>query len=197
MAELYLCTPRQFDPTTFGPDLARVLDAHAVACVRLALDSTQEAEIAAAAMVAREVCADHNIPVVLAEHFRMVRDLGLDGVHLEGPAHVRAARDALPKGAIVGAFCGTSRHNGLTAGEIGADYVSFGPLSASALGSGEVADPDLFRWWAQMIELPVVAEGGLTAAIIADLAETADFLCFGDEIWSADDPSRALAELLG
>lgn len=197
MTALYLCTPRHFDPDRFGPDLSRVLDDHEVACVRLALDSTQEAEIAAAAQVAKAVCAARDIAVVLKDHFRLVRKLGLDGVHLDGPAHVRAAREALPKGAIVGAFCGSSRHNGLTAGEIGADYVSFGPLSASSLGSGDVADLDLFRWWAQMIELPVVAEGGLTRTVIAELRGTADFLCLGDEIWGTADPSGALADLLG
>ena len=35
--------------------------------------------------------------------------------------------------AIVGAFCGTSRHDGMTAGEMGADYVSFGPVAAVSL----------------------------------------------------------------
>jgi thiamine-phosphate pyrophosphorylase len=47
-----------------------------------------------------------------------------------------------------------------------------------------------------MIEVPVVAEGGLTAALMADLAPVTDFFGIGPEIWGADDPLAALASLL-
>ncbi|HIE71875.1 MAG TPA: hypothetical protein EYP98_17775, partial [Planctomycetes bacterium] len=54
--------------------------------------------------------------------------LGLDGVHLtDGSRSVRVARKELGPDAIVGAFCGTSRHDGMVAGEAGADYVALGP----------------------------------------------------------------------
>jgi thiamine-phosphate pyrophosphorylase len=45
-----------------------------------------------------------------------------------------------------------------------------------------------------MIEVPVVAEGGLTPALARALAGTADFLALGDELWSAPEgPAAALA----
>ena len=84
-------------------------------------------------------------------------------MHLsDGARQVRAVRKALGADAIVGAFAHASRHDGLTAGEIGADYVSFGPVGATGLGDGSTAPLDLFEWWSEMIEVPVVAEGGLT-----------------------------------
>jgi thiamine-phosphate pyrophosphorylase len=43
-----------------------------------------------------------------------------------------------------------------------------------------------------MIEVPVVAEGGLTPALAADLAAVTDFVALGEEIWRADDPAAAL-----
>ncbi|MFN0114413.1 MAG: thiamine phosphate synthase, partial [Paracoccaceae bacterium] len=72
---------------------------------------------------------------------------------------------------------------------------AFGPVGASALGTGETAARALFEWWSELIEVPVLAEGALTPALIADLAPVADFIGVGPEIWSAGDPAAALAEL--
>jgi len=47
-----------------------------------------------------------------------------------------------------------------------------------------------------MIEVPVVAEGGLTPELIGDLAPCTDFFGIGDEIWGGDDPLGALNRLL-
>ena len=99
--------------------------------------------------------------------------------------------------AIVGAFAGASRHDGLGAGEAGADYVSFGPCGPSALGQGETAPADLFSWWSEVVEVPVVAEGALTPALIAELSPITDFIALGPEIWSAPDPVAALGDLWG
>ena len=85
----------------------------------------------------------------------------------------------------------------MMAGELGADYVSFGPLTQSSLGDGALAPFELFQWWSELIELPVVAEGGLTADLAADLARAADFLALGDEIWThADGPEAALSAFM-
>ena len=104
-------------------------------------------------------------------------------------------RKALGADAIVGAFARASRHEGLTAGEIGADYVSFGPVGATGLGDGTTAPLELFEWWSEMIEVPVVAEGGLTPDLAAALAAVADFLALGDEIWTAPDGARRRSPL--
>src|SRR4028118_212806 len=64
-------------------------------------------------------------------HALLVSRLGLDGVPLLDAARsVRKVRKDLGDDAIVGAFCHASRHDGMTAGELGADYVSFGPVGA-------------------------------------------------------------------
>ena len=84
----------------------------------------------------------------------------------------------------------------MTAGEGGADYVAFGPVSDTGLGDGTVAEQDLFAWWSQMIELPVVAEGGLSVQMIETLAPVTDFFGIGPEIWDAEDASSALSGLL-
>jgi len=194
--QIVLVTPAAFDPDAFADPLAAVLDAVPVACLRLSLASLDADSVTRAADRLRAVAHARDIPLVIARHVGLVRPLGLDGVHLEhGARGVREARKALGADAIVGAFCGTSRHEGLTAGEAGADYVAFGPAGASPLGDGRRAEADLFAWWSEMIEVPVVAEGALGAATVAALAPVTDFFAFGDEVWNAPDPVAALRGL--
>ena len=83
----------------------------------------------------------------------------------------------------------------MSAGEFGADYVSFGPVGLSPLGTGEQAGIELFQWWSEMIEVAVVAEGGLTTDLIRSLTPHADFFGIGDEIWGQDEPVKALMVL--
>lgn len=195
--QLYLITPPEFELSSFPEVLARTLDAHAVACVRLELATRDEDKLSRAADALREVTHARDIALVLSDHSVLADRLGLDGVHLTDAARsVRETRKALGEDAIVGCFCGTSRHDGMSAGEAGADYVSFGPVSASALGDGSHAPLDLFEWWSEVIEVPVVAEGGLDAARIAQLAPFTDFFGLGAEIWQAEDPARRLGELI-
>jgi len=195
--QIYLVTPAAFAPEVFAPRLAAVLDAHPVACLRLALATPDEAAILHAADRLREIAHARDVPLVIDSHFRLVRQLGLDGVHLpDGARNLRTARKALGTEAIIGAFCGASQHAGLNSGEAGADYVAFGPVAGSALGSGAVAGRDLFEWWSEMIELPVVAEGGLTPALVEALAPVTDFFAFGPEIWGAEDAAQMLAQLV-
>lgn len=196
--QLYLVSPPQFDLAAFPDRLARVLDAHAVACLRLDLATRDEDLLLRAADALRAVSEPRDVALVITDHFRIAQRAGLDGVHLsDGSRNVRKARAELGSDAIVGAFCGTSRHDGMTAGEIGADYAAFGPLGATTLGDGSRAERDLFEWWSEMIELPVVAEGNLDEALLASLSPVTDFVALGEEIWHADDPSERLAELLG
>lgn len=194
LPQLYLIVPPGVGPG-FADRVAAVMDAHRPACLRLGA-APDAAAIRADAAVLAPVCRVRDVPLLLESHFRLAAELDLDGVHLpDGPRHVRAARAALGRDASIGAFCGTSRHEGLVAGEAGADYVAFGPVGETALGSGEIAGLGLFRWWAEMIELPVVAEGGLDPDTAATLAPCTDFLAMGPEIWGADDAVGALRAL--
>ncbi|AVO36464.1 thiamine phosphate synthase [Pukyongiella litopenaei] len=195
--QIYLSTPPVFELSGFPDRLAAVLDAHPVACLRLDLASRDEDAISRAADLLREIAHARDIALVITDHVLLAERLGLDGVHLSDAARsVRGARKTLGPDAIVGSACGTSRHDGMTAGEAGADYVSFGPVAASALDGGETAPPELFRWWSEMIELPVVASGGLSPETVAELAPFTDFFGVGEEIWSQDDPVAALGLLI-
>ena len=195
--QIYLVTPPDFDPDVYPDRLAAVLDGIDVACVRLALATRDEDRIARAADALRQVAHARDVAIVIESHLLLVARHGLDGVHLtDGARTVRHARKELGGDAIVGAFCRTSRHDGMTAAEAGADYVAFGPLGQTPLGDGAVVDYDLFAFWLEAIEVPVVAEGALTEALIAQFGPVTDFFGIGDEIWRSDDPLDALKRLL-
>lgn len=195
-AQLYLITPPAFELASFADTFQRVLDVAPVACARLAMATKDEDQIAKAGDALREICHGHDIPLVIESHLIMVERLGLDGVHLtDGARSVRYARGELSDEAIIGSYCGSSRHDGLNAGEASADYVSFGPCGESALGDGSTAPQDLFQWWSDVVEVPIVAEGALTVDLIKNLSPFTDFFAIGEEIWNADDPAKAFKTL--
>jgi thiamine-phosphate pyrophosphorylase len=106
--QIYLITPPEIDIEAFPDRLAGVLDAHAVACVRLALAGRDEDRLGRAADAVREVAHARDVAVVIEAHLRMVERHGLDGVHLtDGARSVRKVRADLGGDAILGAFCGT------------------------------------------------------------------------------------------
>ena len=126
--QIYLITPQEFELSSFPDLLAGVLDAVEIACLRLSLSTKDEDRLAKSADQIRERAHARDIPVLIESHFRMVDRLGLDGVHLvDGSRSIRAVQKELEGEAVIGTFCGTSRHDGITAGEIGADYIAFGP----------------------------------------------------------------------
>ena len=195
--QITLITPPVLDLDIFPSVLARVMDGVEIACLRLSLASKDPDDIGRAADVARVVAHARDVAIVIENHALFVERHGLDGIHLtDGSRAIRALRKDLGADAIVGSFCGISRHEGMSAGEAGADYVAFGPIGEAGLGLGTQAPRDLFEWWSEMIEVPVIAEGALTRTLVESFAPVTDFFALGPEIWRAEDPLAALKAIL-
>lgn len=193
--QLYLATPVGATAETLGAILTPVLDRFPIACIRIP-GAGQEAELGRIADLVRDLAHARDIAVVIEDHVRLAMNHGLDGVHMtRNLRNLRDLRKEMGADAIIGAYCGDSRHDGLNAAEAGADYVSFGPLGDSDLGQGDLAGMDLLAWWSETIEVPVVAEGALTPELVSGLQTVSDFITIGPEIWGSDDPAAALALL--
>ena len=198
--KLYLISPPVLDDAGLGR-LESVLKSAQVECLRLDLASRDAPAIERDARAGQALAVGRGVPVVIADHPNLVPVLGLDGLHLTDarppppPPPLRRLRGDWGSAPILGAHCGASRHDGMTAGEHGADYVSFGPSGPTTLGATPQVDADLFAWWAETIEVPVVAEGALDRATIEALAPHVDFFAIGPEIWDAPDPAGALHDL--
>ncbi len=194
--QLYLLTPRVFALEQFSEWLARVLDAVPIACVRL-LDSADIDHLRRAAARLKPIVEARAVPLLIESHAELVNDCGLDGVHLRRgeTKGVKALRKRLGPGVILGASAFPTRHDGMVLAEAGADYVSFGPVGAPRRAGEKQVERTLFSWWAEMITVPVVAEGFISRAVIEELSEWVDFFALGDEIWHVDNPIAALKEI--
>jgi len=185
--QIYLAAPAWLDTGV----LARVMDRDLVAALLLySANGTTEA-------VAREavgIAHAQRVPVLLADAPELARAVGADGVHI--PANeegYRHSRSLLGAEATIGAGCGTSRHDALVLGELGADYVAFGPEPG---GHAREEVTGLVSWWQEVCEPAVVGWhcGGWDEA--AALIEAgADFIAVSSLIWDAADAEAALHDL--
>lgn len=195
--QIYIVTPPSFELDQLLEHMGALLENHDIACVRLSMNSRDEGDVSRAADGLRNLCHSYDVPVIIDAHVGLVEKLGMDGAQVPFSAKsIRDLRKEFGADPIIGTNCGTSRHDGMTAGEAGADYVIFSPVAPDPLGDGSFAPADLFAWWSEMIEVPVVAEGGLTPELVKSLADKVDFFSIGSEIWSSDNPSDALSKLL-
>ena len=121
---------------------------------------------------------------------------GADGVHVgQQDASYAEARRLLGDDAIVGVTCHDSRHLAMTAADAGADYVAFGAFFPTATKEPRFhADPELLRWWSDVMTVPCVAIGGIAVDNAAVLVEAgADFLAVVSGVWDyPEGPAAAV-----
>lgn len=112
--------------------------------------------------------------------------LPCDGVQVGGSGQIKALRKSLANNAILGAYCGVSRHAAMQAGEDGADYVALDQ-------SGEAIDQPIIAWWSTYMEVPCVAYEPVTAADLDILLpQNPDFIRPSDEMWQSADAARRI-----
>jgi len=176
---LYLISPPAL-PDDFPALLQAACAAGDIAALRLHLPGADPAAIAQAVAAIRPVTLRYDVALILAGDAALARQLGCDGVHLDGSTpDVPAARSAAGDDLQLGVSCGFSRDAAMQAGEDGADYVTFGPYVAPE------DDTSLLTWWAELMELPVVAEGANDVQAAAALARAgADFVALGGDVWA-------------
>ena len=179
---LYLITPPRPEPAA----IIEALDGSDVACVQLRMPRAQDEEIRRMAETLIPSCAARNVALVIEDRVEIAAQTGADGVHLSDGRGFGAARQRLGDGAIVGVACGNSRHRAITAGEAGADYVSFGACFPSpTLPDADVIGHDILGWWVELMEVPCVAVGGITPANCGPLvAAGVDFLAVSSAVWT-------------
>lgn len=164
-----------------GERLAAALAAMPVASVIIASPDGRPLEAAKVAVLVAAAQKAGAAALIEADA-RLARTLKADGVHIPASTDPEglyaAAREMLGDRAIVGLDAGTSRHDAMTAGEAGADYIAFGlsPLATGREQAGEERAA-LIEWWAEIFEVPCVAIDVATAAEAQALAAAgADFV---------------------
>ena len=195
---IYLITPPAFDPATFADQFAAALDAGDVGAVQLRLKNATDDAIKRAIDALRPITQSRNVAFLLNDRPDLAVSHGCDGAHVgqdDTPAPI--ARKILGD-LTMGVTSHDSRHLAMEAGEAGADYVAFGAFfPTTTKDASTTASLETLRWWTEMMEIPAVAIGGITADNCAPLVQAgADFLAVVGAIWNhADGPAAAIRAL--
>ena len=190
---LYLITPPALDPLIFRDTLAAALDAGDVAAFQLRLKDFHEDALRRAIDVLRPVVQSRGVAFLLNDRPDLAVAHGCDGAHV-GQEDMSAAEARKILGDLtLGVTCHDSRELAYDAGEAGADYVAFGAFFPTTTKDAKFhAEVDILAWWHELMELPSVAIGGITAENCAPLVKAgADFLAVSGAVWSHPDGPAA------
>jgi thiamine-phosphate pyrophosphorylase len=195
---LYLITPPSFALEDFAAELAHALDAGDVAAVQLRMKDVGDGPILKAAERLLPIVQRAGAAFILNDRPDLAKRVGADGVHVgQDDMPYKEARALLGKDAMVGVTAHDSRHLAMEAAEAGADYVAFGSMFPTTTKEAKTrAAPELIQWWAELMEIPCVAIGGITVANAPILVEAgADFLAVSAGVWRhPDGPAQAVRD---
>jgi thiamine-phosphate pyrophosphorylase len=195
---LYLITPPAFTLESMAAELAHALDAGDVAAVQLRMKDAQDSEILKAAENLTPIVQRAGAALILNDRPDLALRAGADGVHIgQDDMPYKDARALLGKDAMIGVTAHNSRHLAMEAAEAGADYVAFGAMFPTSTKEAKTrAEPELIEWWADIMEVPCVAIGGITVENARPLVDAgADFLAVSAGVWKhPDGPAAAVHE---
>jgi thiamine-phosphate pyrophosphorylase len=196
--QLYLITPPQLEPNEFAAPLRAALEGGDVACLQLRLKDVPDDDIRAAAQILMPICHEFDVALLINDRPDLAHETDADGVHVgQDDASYADARQLLGPDRIVGVTCHDSRHLAMMAAESGADYVAFGAFYPTTTKQPKAsAEIDLLEWWAEIMEVPCVAIGGITVDNCDPLlAAGADFLAVANGVWQhPSGPKAAVAK---
>ncbi len=193
---LYLVTPWIEDPAAFTDALAPALGAADVAALLLRLREADERTLINRVKTLAPIAQAKDVAVILDGAPEIVARGGADGVHARGSDALEAALRALKPERIVGAGGLVSRHDAMSAGEAGVDYVMFGEPDAQDRRPGFEAVLERVAWWAEVFEIPCVGFASSLDEVDQLVRAGAEFIALGDAVWSAPEgPATFLAEV--
>ena len=104
------------------------------------------------------------------------RAAGADGAHVNGLAALEEALPSLKPDRIAGVGGLATRHDSMTAGEKGADYVLFGEPDADGKRPSMDAVAERLDWWAELFEPPCIGYAASRDEAHAFVLAGADFI---------------------
>src|ERR1700729_1693661 len=166
---LYLATPQVDDSQPLLASLPRLLAEADIAAVLLRLQPSDPRTLISRIKALAPAIQDHGAALLLDGHVDLVARAGADGAHLPGLEAFAEALPTLKPDRIAGVGGLATRHDSMTAGELGADYVLFGEPDEKEQRPSTQAICDRLQWWDEVFELPSVGFAGR-------LGEVAGFL---------------------
>jgi thiamine-phosphate pyrophosphorylase len=136
------------------------------------------------------LCRQADAVAIINDDVELALASDADGVHIgRDDADATAVRDRLGPGRLLGVSCYDDLHRARDAAAMGADYVAFGSVFASATKPDAVHAPlELFRRARAEIPLPLCAIGGITAENAAEVfAAGAHMVAVIRDLFEAED----------
>src|SRR5229473_5550233 len=190
---LYLATPVVDDPALLMASLPGLLAAADVAAVLLRLKPTDQRTMISRAKALAPAIQNAGAALLLEGHVDLVARSGADGAHLPGIKALDEALPTLKPDRIAGVGGLVTRHESMTAGELGADYVLFGEPDEQGNRPSSDAIAERLQWWAELFEPPCVGFAASPEEAYAFAQAGADFVLVGELVWA--DPRGAAAAL--
>lgn len=192
---LYLATPIVEDPARLVADLPGLLASADVAAVLLRLKETDQRTMISRVKALAPPVQKAGAALLVDGHPDIVARGGADGAHLTGLAALEEAAPSLKPDRIAGVGGLATRHDSMSAGEMGADYVLFGEPDEKGQRPSSQAIAERLDWWAELFEPPCVGFATSLEEAHDFAASGADFVLVGDFIWADPrGPKAALVE---
>lgn len=181
-----------------GMEAPRVLDALSggdVASLILVGDAMEETEFQNYCEAIVPAAQARGVAVVISGDSRVVGRVGADGIHLEtGKAEIGDAVRKHDGRLIVGAGGAKTRHDALELGEAQPDYIFFGRFGYDQDPVPHPRNLDLAKWWAEIVNVPCIAQGGSDIASVEAVAATgAEFVALSSAVFGGPlSPAEAV-----
>jgi thiamine-phosphate pyrophosphorylase len=196
MPRLYLATPVVADPAPLAATLAKVLGSADIAAVLVRLKETDPRGMIGVVKALAPAIQGTGAALLIDGHADIVARAGADGAHLAGIAALQEALPGLKPDRIAGVGALPTRHESMSAGELGADYVLFGEPDPKGGRPAPDAIAERLGWWAELFEPPCVGYATTIEEVSAFVTAGADFVLVDDLVWAdARGPAAALAEI--
>jgi thiamine-phosphate pyrophosphorylase len=185
LPRLYLATPPIDDPQAMVKVFPSLLAEADIAAVLLRLTPSDPRTLISRIKALAPLIQDKGAALLLEGNVDLVARAGADGAHLSGLVALEESLPTLKPDRIAGVGGLATRHDAMTAGECGADYVLFGEPDEKGQRPSTEAICDRLQWWDEVFELPSVAFAGALEEVAAFAASGADFILLSDFIWTA------------
>jgi thiamine-phosphate pyrophosphorylase len=193
---IVLISPAGETADSFASKFSAAISGGDVASVILPANGMDEASFQAFAERIVPIAQDAGIAAIIAEDTRIAGRVKADGIHIEGgKAALAEAIENFQAKMAVGTGGAKTRDDALELGEERPDYIFFGRFGYDNKPEPHHRNLTLGRWWAEMIQVPVIVMAGSDIASVEAVAATGvDFVALSAAVFANGvDPKEAVA----
>lgn len=172
--------------------------------IQLRMKDATDEEVRPIALAVKKLCRDYDATFVIDDRVELVKELGVDGVHLgKNDMPIHEARQILGDGFIIGGTANTFEDVKAHA-EARADYIGCGPFRFTTTKQrlSPILGLEGYRHITEQmkahdIHLPIVAIGGITLEDIPSIMQTGvTGIALSGSILKAEDPIETTRSFL-